>query len=154
MGRLKRVAPILPVSDLTVALAHYQRLGFATRAYAKGGYGFATLDGVEIHLAVVPEGTVTTPTSAYLFVEDAGRLAEAWISTGADVRVPVDTEWGQHEGVVIDPDGGSPPQLGAIRGFGCVQPWRAGSDAPKTAKCTQFPRIRRGGWTANTGAGG
>jgi uncharacterized glyoxalase superfamily protein PhnB len=27
------------------------------------------------------------------------------MSTGAGVRLPEDTEWGQHEGVVIDPDG-------------------------------------------------
>lgn len=28
-----------------------------------------------------------------------------WRSAGADVRAPEDTEWHQHEGVVIDPDG-------------------------------------------------
>jgi uncharacterized glyoxalase superfamily protein PhnB len=28
-----------------------------------------------------------------------------WRATGADVRLPQDTEWGQHEGVLIDPDG-------------------------------------------------
>jgi hypothetical protein len=39
MGRLKRVAPIFPVRDLDVSLAHYARLGFTTRAYDGGGYG-------------------------------------------------------------------------------------------------------------------
>ncbi len=102
----QRIAPIFPVRDLSVSLRHYQRLGFATRVYDKGGYGFATLDHVEIHLdVVVPGGTATAPASAYLFVEDADQLAQAWASAGADVRVPEDTEWGQHEGVVIDPDG-------------------------------------------------
>lgn len=102
----QRIAPIFPVRDLSVSLRHYQRLGFATRVYDKGGYGFATLDDVEIHLGVVvPGGTVTAPASAYLFVEDADQLAQAWASAGADVRVPEDAEWGQHEGVVIDPDG-------------------------------------------------
>ena len=42
-----RIAPILPVTDLAVALEHYRRLGFSVRAYPKGGYGFATLDQVE-----------------------------------------------------------------------------------------------------------
>jgi uncharacterized glyoxalase superfamily protein PhnB len=40
-----------------------------------------------------------------LFVEDADALAQNWLAAGADVRLPQDTEWGQHEGVLIDPDG-------------------------------------------------
>lgn len=105
MVTLKRLAPIFPVRDLSASLAHYQRLGFATRTYDKGGYGFATLDNVEIHLGVVPDGARTTSSSAYLFVDDADELAQRWTSAGADVRSPQDTEWGQHEGVLIDPDG-------------------------------------------------
>ena len=100
-----RIAPILPVADLSVALAHYRRLGFSVRAYHKGGYGFATFDQVEIHLGVPAPGKASTPASAYLFVDDADELARAWSASGADVRLPVDTEWGMHEGVVIDPDG-------------------------------------------------
>ena len=38
---LLRMAPIFPVSELAVSLAHYGRLGFATRAYADGDYGYA-----------------------------------------------------------------------------------------------------------------
>ena len=112
-----RIAPILPVADLAVALEHYRRLGFSVRAYPKGGYGFATLDQVEIHLGVVPPSKASTPASAYLFVDDADELAQAWRASGADVTVPVDTEWGMHEGVVVDPDGnvirfGSPMAAG------------------------------------------
>ena len=105
MVAAKRVAPIFPVRDLEVALEHYHRLGFRTRRYTGGGYGFATLDGCEFHLGVVPAGVATTPSSAYLFVDDADQLASTWAAAGADVRTPEDTEWGQHEGVVIDPDG-------------------------------------------------
>lgn len=100
-----RIAPILPVADLTVALEHYRRLGFSVRAYHNGGYGFATLDQAEIHLGVVAPSKASTPASAYLFVDDADELAHAWSASGADVRLPVDTEWGMHEGVAIDPDG-------------------------------------------------
>jgi hypothetical protein len=112
--RGKRIAPIFPVRDLSVALDHYQSLGFTTRRYDEG-YGFAELERIEIHLGVIPEGQTSTPSSAYLFVEDADVLAKKWMSTPADVRLPEDTEWGQHEGVVIDPDGniirlGSPIQ--------------------------------------------
>ena len=104
MGTLKRIAPIFPVHDLNVAMAHYQRLGFATRAYEDGGYGYATRDGIEIHLGIAPVGEGRA-SSAYLWVEDADKLAAAWRSEGVEVHSPEDTEWGQHEGAVVDPDG-------------------------------------------------
>ena len=101
-----RIAPILPVRDLGVALRHYQRLGFTTREYSGGGYGFATWGDVELHLGVAPpEETPPTRASAYLFVDDADELARTWAAAGVQVGTPEDTEWGQHEGVVIDPDG-------------------------------------------------
>ena len=98
-----RIAPIFSVRDLDAALDFYQRLGFAVRAYAGGGYGFATRDGVELHLGV-PSGE-HHPGSAYLFVDDADRLAAAWRAAGVEVHAPEDTEWGQHEGALVDPDG-------------------------------------------------
>ncbi len=115
MGSLKRIAPIFAVHDLDVSLAYYGRLGFATRAYEGGGYGFATRDGVEIHLGT--GGEKAGAVSAYLFVEDADELAREWRSAGAEVHGPEDTEWGQHEGALVDPDGnvlrfGSPVEKG------------------------------------------
>jgi hypothetical protein len=104
MVKAKRIAPIFPVRDVGVALDYYRRLGFRTRAY-DSGYGFVSLQKVEIHLGVVPDGTESTPSSAYLFVDDADALAQDWISRGVDVRLPQDTEWRQHEGVLVDPDG-------------------------------------------------
>jgi len=101
---MERIAPIFAVHDLDVAMEHYQRLGFTVRAYAGGGYGFASRGGVEIHLGVVP-GDDRRASSAYLFVNDADELAAAWRSAGAEVHSPQDTEWGQHEGAVVDPDG-------------------------------------------------
>jgi predicted enzyme related to lactoylglutathione lyase len=114
-----RVAPIFPVSDLHAALAYYRRLGFGTREWHGGGYGFLTFEGTEIHLGAEPDQG-TRPdrrASAYLFVEDADALAQAWRAAGGDVRPPQDTEWGQHEGVLVDPDGnvirfGSPMKAG------------------------------------------
>jgi predicted enzyme related to lactoylglutathione lyase len=101
-----RVAPIFPVGDLAAALAYYRGLGFGTRQWRGGGYGFLTFDGTEIHLGVDPDlDTRKHRATAYLFVEDADALARAWIAAGGDVRLPEDTEWGQHEGVLIDPDG-------------------------------------------------
>lgn len=120
MRMMKRIAPIFAVHDLDVAMAHYRRLGFATRAY-DGGYGLAIRDGLEIHLGTVPVDDRRI-SSAYLWVEDADELAAAWRAAGVEVHAPEDTAWGQHEGVMVDPDGnmirfGSPvrPESGGSR---------------------------------------
>lgn len=105
VGILKRVAPIFPVRDLRASLAHYEQLGFATREYDGGDYGYAICDGVEIHLGVVPDTLPTTKHSAYLWVDHADALAQAWRAAGVEIHGPEDTEWGQHEGAHVDPDG-------------------------------------------------
>jgi hypothetical protein len=102
---LLRIAPIFPVSDLAVSLAHYERLGFATRSYANGDYGYATRDGIELHLGVVADATLHGRGAAYLWVDDADEVATSWRAAGVEVHEPQDTEWGQHEGAVVDPDG-------------------------------------------------
>jgi hypothetical protein len=120
MGVLERAAPIFGVRDLDVALAHYARLGFETRSYEGGGYGYATRDGVELHLGVVPDADWHRST-AYVFVDDADEIAAEWRSAGIEVHGPEPTDWRQHEGAVVDPDGnvirfGSrlpPPRRGA-----------------------------------------
>ena len=38
-------------------------------------------------------------------MDDADALVAEWRESGADVRPPEDTPWGQHEGVTPDPDG-------------------------------------------------
>jgi len=85
MGSLRRIAPIFAVRDLGVAMAHYERLGFATRVHHGGGYGYATRDGIEIHLGAVPAQDQGSG-SAYLFVDDADELARQWRSAGAEVH--------------------------------------------------------------------
>jgi hypothetical protein len=106
MAVVRRAAPIFPVRDLDVSLNHYRRLGFAVREYHGGGYGFANRDGVEIHLGVMPRpDSETVKHSAYLWVDDSDALAEEWRRVGAEVHMPEDTEWGQHEGAMVDPDG-------------------------------------------------
>lgn len=105
MATFNRIAPIFPVRDLEASRAHYERMGFTTRVYERGGYGFAVRDGIEIHLGVVTNPETHGRASAYLFVDDADTLAEMWRSAGVHVHQPEDTEWGQHEGAVVDPDG-------------------------------------------------
>ena len=99
-----RVAPIFPVSNLVAALAYYRGLGFGVRHWHSGGYGYVTFEGAEIHLGVEPDldKRADRRASAYLFVADADALAQAWLAAGGDVRLPQDTEWGKHEGVLVD----------------------------------------------------
>jgi predicted lactoylglutathione lyase len=105
VATFNRIAPIFPVRDVEVSRAHYEQLGFTTRVDEAGGYGLAVHDGIEIHLGVVANPEVHGRASAYLFVDDADSLAEMWRSAGVEVHQPTDTEWGQHEGAVVDPDG-------------------------------------------------
>jgi hypothetical protein len=75
------------------------------REYQGGGYGFANRDGIEIHLGTVPDpNSVVARHSAYLWVDDSDALAQEWLAVGAEVHMPEDTEWGQHEGAVVDLD--------------------------------------------------
>lgn len=104
MSTLKRIAPAFGVRDVDVALECYRRLGFDTRVYGTHEYGFATRDGIELHLGLVPADRFCRST-AYLFVDDADALAEEWRRAGAEVHGPEDTEWGQHEGALVDVDG-------------------------------------------------
>ena len=104
MATARHIAPIFPVRDLDAVLAFYQRLGFAVRPYFGGGYGFASRDGIELHLSVVP-GDEQRFGVAYLFVDDSDAMAAAWRAAGVEVNTPQDTEWRQHEGAVVDPDG-------------------------------------------------
>lgn len=99
-----RAAPIFPVRDVRAALAFYARIGFDVRPYSGGGYGFASREGVEIHLGEVADGR-RHPASAYVHVADADRVAAEWRAADAEVHGPQDTEWGQHEGALVDPDG-------------------------------------------------
>jgi hypothetical protein len=95
-----------------------------------GGYGFVTFDGAEIHLGVEPDLDTRADrrSTAYLFVGDADALARTWLAAGGDVRLPQDTEWGQHEGVLVDPDGNV---------------IRAGHGRPNDARCApKVPRAR------------
>ena len=89
VSSLKRIAPVFAVRDLGVSLAYYERLGFETREYEGGGYGYATRDGLEIHLGLVPEGDPrATRGTAYIWVDDADQVAQAWRSAGAPASTP------------------------------------------------------------------
>ncbi len=119
MAMFERVAPIFGVRDVGAAIEYYEALGFRTRSDEEGIYGFATRDGVEFHLGSLAAGNEWTRTTAYLYVDNADQLAAEWRDAGAEVHGPEDTDWGQHEGALVDLDGnvirfGSPMHRGRL----------------------------------------
>ena len=106
---LRRVAPVFVTTDLARALAHYDRLGFAVEAYDQGDfYGYASRDGIEIHLATVDRIDLAATTScAYLWVDDAAALHAEWSAAGVAGRLnrPTPTPYGLEEGAHVDSDG-------------------------------------------------
>ena len=109
-------SPIFPVTDLPRALDHYRALGCTTSTYDEG-YGFATRDGLEVHLVVVSDDDPRRgPAAAYLHVPDADALGAEWAGVEG-TEAPVDTDYGFREGRHIDPDGN-------LLRFGCPLPSR------------------------------
>jgi uncharacterized protein len=107
-NRLRRAIPILATADIARALEHYAALGFETEAWGGGGYGFASRDGVELHLAEIEDhDPATNIVSCYLFVGDADALHAEWVDAraGGQLEAPSDTDYGLREGRHVDPDG-------------------------------------------------
>ena len=106
---LRRVAPVFVTTDLARALATYAKLGFAVEAYGGSDfYGFASRDGVEIHLTRINElDRATTTSCAYIWVDDADALFAEWSAVGVagQFHSPSDTDYGLREGAYVDPDG-------------------------------------------------
>ena len=120
---MERVAPILPVRDMTAALAHYQQLVFEVQAYGPPGeanpeYGFVRCGEVELHLSLSREhDPKVSASSCYLYVSDADALHAAWQAANVTgrLRPPGDTPYRLREFSHVDPEGnllriGSPLQ--------------------------------------------
>ena len=98
-----RASPVLPVTDLDRALAHYAALGFTTSRH-DDTYGFAAWAGLELHLTVVPgHDPSRTASAVFLHVPDADAVASAWAGPGTTTPTP--KPWGVREGSHVDPDG-------------------------------------------------
>jgi uncharacterized protein len=107
-NRLQRAIPILATADVARALEHYAALGFETEAWGGGGYGFASRDGVELHLSEVDgHDPAANLGSCYLFVGDADALHAEWVAAHArgELQAPSDADHGLREGRHVDPDG-------------------------------------------------
>jgi hypothetical protein len=95
--------PIFKTSNVLRALDHYAKLGFEIFEHDMT-YAFAVRDGmIKIHLALTDDGEVI-PSSLYLYVDDAHKVAEEWRKVGLEVTGPED-DCGKTEGSHRDPDG-------------------------------------------------
>jgi catechol 2,3-dioxygenase-like lactoylglutathione lyase family enzyme len=112
--KFERLAAILPVRDVAVALARYKRLGFDGALYGETTnegrpfYGFIWRDGVTLHLTLAVDLDPHANTSAaYLYVDDPDALYAEWSAVRPDgeLRAPQDTPWAMREMSYGDPDG-------------------------------------------------
>jgi catechol 2,3-dioxygenase-like lactoylglutathione lyase family enzyme len=102
-----RASPILPVTDLDRALAHYAAIGFSTSRH-DDTYGFAAWAGLELHLTVVSgHDPRRTASAVFLHVPDADVVAALLVAAGMGptTTMPVDMDYGIREGSHVDPDG-------------------------------------------------
>ena len=106
LGRLQRVAPGLPCTDLRRTVEHYQRLGFHFGT-VDGDFAIAERDGVELHFVVKPDhDPQRTANWIYVRVDDADVLAAEFRASGLPPRTePHDTDYGLREFAHVDPAG-------------------------------------------------
>ena len=111
---ITRTAPILPVRDISVALAQYEKLGFNGRKYTPPGpdaipiYGFLERDGLQFHLALSEElDPHRNSTAVYTYVDDPDALFREWdlAAPAGCLEPPEDREWLMREMTYVDPDG-------------------------------------------------
>jgi uncharacterized protein len=146
-GRLLRVAPGVPTTDMARTVEHYQRLGFTFSAPGTDGppaaasFTIGERDGVALHFALKPDHDPTrTATWVYISVEDADELTAELDASGAGQgRAPRDTDYKMRELAHIDPDGnmllfGSPLREGPAAG-----PAAAGHQDPPAPAARQDP---------------
>ena len=107
--RFERIAPVVPVLDLDVALERYRRLGFEVERYTGGPrYGFVERDSVSLHVTEWPEHDPGhTAPHVYIYVSDADALHAEWSAAGVEGRFSElhDTPYGLREFAFVDTDG-------------------------------------------------
>lgn len=116
---VKRVVPILKVTDMQVAIDFYcGTLGFVPEFRYSAGptgpyYAGLALDGHQVHLSTF-SGDSVKGAAVYFYVEDIDALVRAFLAAGLKTpgkpdspveEGPVDQTWGMREFYVRDPDG-------------------------------------------------
>jgi uncharacterized glyoxalase superfamily protein PhnB len=103
---LQRIAPELPVTDLSKSLDYYKtKLGFdVVSEFPDGSYAVVQRDDVAIHL--FEDGTNTQPVGVHIFTAALDDLHEELRTAGAMVTQAVERKpWGNRDFRVTDPFG-------------------------------------------------
>jgi uncharacterized glyoxalase superfamily protein PhnB len=107
MAKLSRVAPEIPVQDLSGSLDYYQqKLGFEVVMEMPGGdYAIVERDGVALHLfrdAARPH----SPVGLHIFTDSLDELHAEFIVRGARISQPIVRKpWGNRDFRVGDHSG-------------------------------------------------
>jgi len=108
VSRSPSVKPILPVADMAVAIAYYEKLGFDVKAYDEG-YAWVRHCGWEfLHLALAKGvDAAANEAAAYIHVADADAWYTAMVAVAPDAEIShlADTPWGMREYSFTDPSG-------------------------------------------------
>lgn len=107
VARRPSVKPILPVSDMQVALVFYRSLGFEVSAYDDGYAWVKHCSWEFLHLRRV-DAMGRSHASAYIHVGDVVAWRDAMSATAGDavdLSPVVDQPWGMREFEFADPDG-------------------------------------------------
>lgn len=108
VARAPTVNPILPVADMSGAIAFYEQLGFEVHRYDDGYAWVRHCSWEFLHLARAAElDPASNHAAAYLHVSDpdAWRSAMAAAAPGAELGVVSDRPWGMREFEFTDPAG-------------------------------------------------
>ncbi|MGA2049353.1 MAG: VOC family protein [Terracidiphilus sp.] len=104
MAKLTRIAPELPVSNLSIALDHYQRkLGFRIAIKMPvGDYAIVARDDIAIHL-FQDDTKSHSPVGIHIFTPDLDALHEELKASGALVSQGIESKpWGNRDFRVHD----------------------------------------------------
>ncbi len=107
MASLMRVAPELPVNDLSETLQHYERqLGFqVAMTMPERHYAIVERDGVALHLFKNDSGA-HSPGSIHIFATDLDELLGELQTRGAQITQPIIRQpWGNRDFRAVDPSG-------------------------------------------------
>ncbi|MBN9335426.1 glyoxalase superfamily protein [Devosia sp.] len=107
--RFGRIAPMLPVSDMTKAEAFYAEILGFTKVFENGtpvGFMILKRDAAELHLSLQPQHKAADFNVAHLLVDDAEALFLRCKAAGLRIIKGLkDKDYGLRAFVFEDPDG-------------------------------------------------
>jgi uncharacterized glyoxalase superfamily protein PhnB len=107
MSRLARIAPEIPVSDLSRSTGYYTtKLGFeVAMEMPDGRYAVLERDDVAVHL-FQEDGRSHPPVSIHVFTDGLDELYTEFVQRGATLSQPIATKpWGNRDFRVLDDSG-------------------------------------------------